>query len=76
MTAKGAKCNSSFTILLEIQEVTIRAGMNNPKDFTKAVLFWDPGATLSLCTHQWAKSHNFRSRPTTIYLKVVNKMHE
>ena len=73
MSTKGAKCHGGFTILLEIQEVSVKVNTN---DTIQALLFWDPGATLSLCTHLWAQTYNLPSRPTTVYLKVVNQAHE
>ena len=41
--------------------------------FVEALVFWDPGATLSLVTHAWARNCQLESRPCTVYLKVVNK---
>ena len=73
LTAKGTRCGNAKTVLLEIQEVVIRASLNA---IITALLFWDPGATLSLCTHIWASKHCLTSRPCTVYLKVVNKAHE
>ena len=69
MTTNINTDSSGNTVLLEIQEVVVR--VPNSK-VTRALLFFDPGATLSLCTHSWASRFCLNSRPITIFLKVVN----
>ena len=53
MTAKGTRSTDQKVILLEIQEVSVRAYQ---QQVVKAILFYDPGATLSLITHLFQTS--------------------
>ena len=41
-----------------------------------SIQFFDPGATISLCRHKWARHNNIEGTPVTIYIKVVGKQYE
>ena len=69
MTAKGSRDIPQKTVLLEIQDVKIRASNNQEQT---AILFFDPGATLSLVTHKFASQNVVSCCPCTVFLKVVN----
>ena len=38
--------------------------------------FWDSGATICLCTHEWASRHGLLGVNASIYLKVVHRVSE
>ena len=60
-------------VLLEIEKVTTESmrGKNG-----EAILFYDPGATLSLCSHRWARRHQLTGGKVTIYMRVVGRDYE
>merc|ERR1711867_349192 len=59
-------------VLLPIQMVPVRGQGAQ----AEASLLWDTGATISLCTHDWARANGLEGDPTSFFLKVVNRDHE
>ena len=57
-------------VLLSIELVQCRDEQG--KEFT-AILFSDSGATITLCLHSWARRHNLRARPTSVYLRRLQE---
>ena len=47
-----AACCNTREVLLEIEEIVV---LDNRNHRHKAIRFTNGGATLSLCTHRWAK---------------------
>ena len=60
-------------VLLAMQAIDVVSPGGLP---LKAVLFYDDGATLSLCRHTWARKMGLPGRPVTLYLKKVNESFE
>ena len=54
-------------ILLGVQQVHVETVEGDKT----AILFYDSGSTLTLCTHSWARSKQLQGDPVTIYLKVL-----
>merc|ERR1711867_394232 len=59
-------------VLLPIQGVQVLGERGQ----AQASLLWDTGATISLCTHEWARANGLEGSPTSVFLKVVNHEHE
>ena len=59
-------------VLLGVQQVPVSAG----KGAGEARALWDSGATISLCTHEWARSQELRGEPASVFMKVVHHHHE
>ena len=66
---KGEKA----VVLLAIQGVW---SLSNAGLKTWTVVFHDDGATLSLCTHSWARKMGLSGQALSLWLKVVNKEYE
>ena len=59
-------------VLLPIQRVRVQ----ERGESIQASLLWDSGATISLCTHEWARSNGLEGTPRSVFLQVVNRDHE
>ena len=59
-------------VLLAIQEIPIM----RPQGSTWARSFWDNGATICLCTHDWAARNGLVGEDAEIFLKVVHRVNE
>ena len=58
-------------VLLEVQ--TLFVGTPEQDSVTSTNVFFDIGATVTLCTHDWAQRAKLRGSPTTLYLRVVGE---
>ena len=71
----GDKCchGTDTPVLLEVQQLLV-----GPKEGerTPTTVFFDNGATVSLCTPDWAEQANLKGVPTTLYLQVVGQTYQ
>ena len=64
--------DSGEIILLGMQQVQVKTDMGDGT----AILFYDGGSTITLCRHDWARSHGLTGRPLRIYIKVLAQKYE
>ena len=59
-------------ILLAVQDIPVLTDYGH----RPAKAFWDTGATICLCTREWAERMGLQGTPTPLYLKVIQHLHE
>ena len=59
--------------VLEVQSLLVGPVEGDPVATT---VFFDNGATISLCTHDWAAKANVEGTPTTLYLRVIGEQYQ
>ena len=59
-------------VLLAVQELPLMTDHGQ----IVAKGFWDSGATICLCTHDWATRNGLTGVDTSLYLKVIQHVHE